>query len=1128
MKKPTALVTTLSLSLLGLATLCLTSQADTNIVANENFDSGTATNWNNNAVETSNPGGAFTPGFLGRHAGQASQQLFKTFTLPPQTESVDISFDFYEIDSWDTERFQVFIDDVVVFDETFRSGQTDTYPGVTSTPSASLGFGVWQEQFHSMSFFVPTTNGTVKLGFAAHTNQGVADESMGIDNVRVVANVFPGPPTLDSVNPVDDAVDVQVYTNLTATFSELVTANSGNITNSNLTDSTAIVIPVGDAQVSIAGSTMTIDPNANLLPNKEYAVLIDPGAVVDVTTNAFAGLAHDGTWTFTTAGLDLTPPVISSLSPTNGAAGVLTATELVITFNEPVQKGSGDIVIRKLSNGAEVETIDVNGGNVLINGAVVTITPSNALDAITGYYVEIDGGALEDPVSNPFGEISGNTTWSFTTHRISFHPITTDADSGIETAKVYTHAIDFGNNAAFPVATINGVVFANGGIGPFPTIAGTSQTVGSGSTTLPTSHKGNGGANGFLAPGAVRNLVADFIFGNAAGQIELTGLTTGQTYEVRLYDRAWGLGDNRNQSIEFSTDGIAGAEDSGNFNEDDATALDARLDTAGRVNALSYIYTPTSTNLVININRTGGGTYHLYGLTNEEILADVIPSVVSLDPPDDATEVPVFTNLTMIFDTFIATGPGNITISNVTDGISTVIPAGDPQVSVDQKTLTIDPNTNLVPLKDYVILIDTNAIANRFSSLFPGISNDGSWTFRTADPDVTPPLVATLSPPNSSTEAPLAVELIITFDEPVQQGAGDIVIRNASDSNIVEIIASASATFAGAEATIHPTNILAATTGYYVEIDAGAFVDLSGNDFAGISGPATWSFSTTEAGEFAYVHITGDADSGIHTNTVYTHALDFGRGNPGALINGVQFAAYNAAANGSLNFSRTVAAGTLNDNPGNAAHNVTGNLANLMTDMLFNGNNEPDSTTTWTLSGLTPGLTYDTRVYVRKWGASSLRLVNLVFDPDGAGPRADTTGTISEDDATSVGMAAANDAYYISYTFTALTSELVITATQENNNYSWHLYGLSNQESTPPADLAIGAISYTGGITPSTTISFNSLPGRNYKIEARFDLQTGDWFELVDVLPSQGLQTSYIDTVGAGMDRVYYRVRENE
>ena len=175
MKKPTALVTTLSLSLLGLTTLCLTSQADTNIVANENFDSGIATNWNNNAVETSNPGGAFTPGFLGRHAGQASQQLFKTFTLPPQTESVDISFDFYEIDSWDTERFQVFIDDVVVFDETFRSGQTDTYPGVTSTPSASLGFGGWQEQFHSMSFFVPTTNGTVKLGFAAHTNQGVAD-----------------------------------------------------------------------------------------------------------------------------------------------------------------------------------------------------------------------------------------------------------------------------------------------------------------------------------------------------------------------------------------------------------------------------------------------------------------------------------------------------------------------------------------------------------------------------------------------------------------------------------------------------------------------------------------------------------------------------------------------------------------------------------------------------------------------------------------------------------------------------------------------------------------------------------------------------------------------------------------
>ena len=33
-------------------------------------------------------------------------------------------------------------------------------------------------------------------------------------------------------------------------------------------------------------------------------------------------------------------------------------------------------------------------------------------------------------------------------------------------------------------------------------------------------------------------------------------------------------------------------------------------------------------------------------------------------------------------------------------------------------------------------------------------------------------------------------------------------------------------------------------TGYYVQVDAGAFEDLAGNDFDGISGPTSWNFTT--------------------------------------------------------------------------------------------------------------------------------------------------------------------------------------------------------------------------------------------------------------------------------------------
>ena len=210
------------------------------------------------------------------------------------------------------------------------------------------------------------------------------------------------------------------------------------------------------------------------------------------------------------------------------------------------------------------------------------------------------------------------------------------------------------------------------------------------------------------------------------------------------------------------------------------------------------------------------------------------------------------------------------------------------------------------------------------------------------------------------------------------------------------------------------------------------------------------AFVSTNAGTISYVKITGDADSGISTENTYTHALDFGTGTPGALINGVQFDAYNLAANGTLNFNREVSTGILYDHAGNANFTVSGGLVDLLTDMYYNGDNAVDGVTTWTLSGLTPGKSYQTRIYARQWGAGNQRTVVFEFDPDGAGPISDVTETINQDDATTVGMPNDNDAYYINYEFTAVAGEdLVIMVTQDLFNQSWHLYGITNQEYSP-------------------------------------------------------------------------------
>ena len=83
------------------------------------------------------------------------------------------------------------------------------------------------------------------------------------------------------------------------------------------------------------------------------------------------------------------------------------------------------------------------------------------------------------------------------------------------------------------------------------------------------------------------------------------------------------------------------------------------------------------------------------------------------------------------------------------------------------------------------------------------------------------------------------------------------------------------------------------------------------------------------------------------------------------------------------------------------------------------------------------------------------------------------------------------------------------------------------------SELKITAISVDGPpVNPSVTLTFNSRPGRNYKVEASADLKDagtpGGWIELDDSYPSQGETTTYVDTQFAGSaSRVFYRVSQN-
>ncbi len=140
------------------------------------------------------------------------------------------------------------------------------------------------------------------------------------------------------------------------------------------------------------------------------------------------------------SGGDTTPPSIVLLFPADNAVGVSAATNLIIDFNEPVAIGTGNIRIKKTSDGSAVQTIAVTGTQTALSPntrLTVTLSPPGApLSEGTSYYIELDSGIVKDIAGNSFTGLSGATAWNFTTAADTTPPIISNlsAAPGISSA----------------------------------------------------------------------------------------------------------------------------------------------------------------------------------------------------------------------------------------------------------------------------------------------------------------------------------------------------------------------------------------------------------------------------------------------------------------------------------------------------------------------------------------------------------------------------------------------------------------------------------------------------------------------------------------------------------------------
>jgi len=110
--------------------------------------------------------------------------------------------------------------------------------------------------------------------------------------------------------------------------------------------------------------------------------------------------------------IDTQAPVITTYSPENSATKVGVASNIVLTFSEKIQKGTGNFVL-KTSAGLTIATYEVaSKNNLTLTDTTLTINPTSNLSFDTSYKIEIASDALKDLFGN---DLADNSTYNFTT-----------------------------------------------------------------------------------------------------------------------------------------------------------------------------------------------------------------------------------------------------------------------------------------------------------------------------------------------------------------------------------------------------------------------------------------------------------------------------------------------------------------------------------------------------------------------------------------------------------------------------------------------------------------------------------------------------------------------------------------
>lgn len=121
--------------------------------------------------------------------------------------------------------------------------------------------------------------------------------------------------------------------------------------------------------------------------------------------------------------------------------------------------------------------------------------------------------------------------------------------------------------------------------------------------------------------------------------------------------------------------------------------------------------------------------------------------------------------------------------------------------------------------------------------------------------DSTAPTLSATTPVDNAVGVNMRTPLTMTFNEPVYEGPGFVVVRRVSDNaavGAVDVTTDAVTGFGTATVTVTLPTSLPRNTAYYVTVDDDAFVDAWSNAYAGIATTTTWSFRTVGSSSVSF------------------------------------------------------------------------------------------------------------------------------------------------------------------------------------------------------------------------------------------------------------------------------------